>query len=105
MIRKNLDRGLRELRHNIHKVVIWIDAICIDQNNVSERNRQIPRMLEIYDEADVIISWVGEGDEASDTAIDLLDELKSPRMHPDGAGNWGTYTVKEGGRMEDYSNS
>ncbi|TVY39853.1 Heterokaryon incompatibility protein 6,OR allele [Lachnellula subtilissima] len=78
MIRENLDRALREIRNNVYMVVIWIDAICIDQNNVSERNRQIPRMLEIYDAAEAVISWAGEGDEASDTAIDFLSELQSP---------------------------
>jgi hypothetical protein len=94
MIRKNLDRALRELRPE--RFNIWIDAICIDQNNISERNRQIPRMLEIYDAADVVISWLGEADEASDTAIDFLADLKSPKLQPDEHGNWGPYTVKEG---------
>ncbi|KAE8446778.1 hypothetical protein EG329_011683 [Mollisiaceae sp. DMI_Dod_QoI] len=96
MIRKNLGQGLRELRHNVHKVIIWIDAICIDQHNVSERNRQIPRMLEIYDAAFVVISWLSEGEEASDIAIDFLDELQHPKLQPDETGNWGPYTVKEG---------
>ncbi|KUJ14923.1 HET-domain-containing protein [Mollisia scopiformis] len=95
MIRKNLDRCLRELRDKVNKSNIWIDAICIDQNNIPERNRQIPRMLEIYEAADVVLSWIGEGDEASDTAIDFLDELKSPKLQPDDNGNWGPYTVKE----------
>lgn len=96
MIRENLDKALREIRENVFQVVIWIDAICIDQNNVSERNRQIPRMVEIYDAAETVISWAGEGDEASDIAIDFLDELESPILHPDEYGNWGPYTVKEG---------
>ncbi|TVY24436.1 Heterokaryon incompatibility protein 6,OR allele [Lachnellula hyalina] len=96
MIRENLDRALREIRDNVYMVVIWIDAICIDQNNVSERNRQIPRMLEIYDAAEAVISWAGEGDEASDTAIDFLSELQRPVLHLNKDGSWGPYTVKEG---------
>jgi len=47
MIRKNLDNCLRAVRHPKTKIVLWVDAICIDQNNVLERNRQLPRMLEI----------------------------------------------------------
>ncbi|TVY83210.1 Heterokaryon incompatibility protein 6 OR allele [Lachnellula suecica] len=96
MIRQNLDSCLRELRHNVHQVVFWIDAICIDQNNISERSRQIPRMLEIYHAADVVISWAGDSDEASDTAFEFLDDLKSPKLHPEDEGNWGPYTIKEG---------
>lgn len=96
LIRKNLDRALRELRDPVVKLNIWVDSVCIDQNKVSEQNRLIPRMLEIYDVADVVISWLGGGDDASDTAIDFLDDLKTPKLQPNGHGNWGPYTVKEG---------
>lgn len=92
MIRKNLDRALREMRP--WNVNIWIDAICIDQQNIFERNRQIPRMLEIYEAADVVTSWLGEADEASDRAFDLLADLQSPKLHPDEHGNWGPYKDK-----------
>ncbi|TAQ83406.1 hypothetical protein B7494_g8273 [Chlorociboria aeruginascens] len=97
-IRKNLDRALRKLRHNVHKIIIWVDAICIDQNSIPERNRQIPRILEIYDTANIVISWLGEGDETSDISMDfiLLDELKSPKLYTDDEGNWGQLSSKEG---------
>jgi hypothetical protein len=97
MIRKNLDRCLRELRHESSKINVWIDAVCIDQNSVSERNRQIPRMLEIYEAADVVITWLGEPDECSDIAIELLEELKGPKLRADGEGNWGPPKIKENG--------
>jgi hypothetical protein len=96
MIRQELDKCLRDIRHDVYEITIWVDMICIDMNNAAERNRHIPRMLEIYEGADVVISWAGEADDASDTAFDLLDELKSPKLHPDEDGNWGPYTVKEG---------
>jgi hypothetical protein len=57
-IRKNLDSFLRYTRHTESKTVLWIDAICIDQNNIAERNRQISRMFEIYDAADIVLSWL-----------------------------------------------
>jgi hypothetical protein len=54
-----------------------VDAICVDQNNIVERNRQLSRMLEIYQGADCVISWLGEADDASDTALDYLEELST----------------------------
>lgn len=38
---------------------LWIDAICIDQNNVEERNHQVPLMGEIYSNSRLVITWLG----------------------------------------------
>lgn len=46
-----------ESRH--HSFDLWIDAICIDQNNVLERNHQVQYMGEIYQSAVGIIAWFG----------------------------------------------
>ena len=79
-IRKNLSNCLRAIRTNKHSCVLWIDAICIDQNSLVEKNRQLPRMFEIYETAEVVLSWVGEADDASRTALEFLkgDDLKTP---------------------------
>jgi hypothetical protein len=37
----------------------WIDALCIDQSNVSERNHQVAQMSQIYSNAWRVISWLG----------------------------------------------
>jgi hypothetical protein len=39
-------------------VYYWVDAICIDQNNFSERNEQVLRMKEIYEAAWQIVVWL-----------------------------------------------
>jgi hypothetical protein len=38
---------------------IWIDAICIDQSNLTERERQVQQMGRIYAGAEEVISWLG----------------------------------------------
>jgi hypothetical protein len=40
---------------------LWIDALCIDQENVLERNHQVQQMGQIYSKAERIISWLGTG--------------------------------------------
>jgi hypothetical protein len=40
--------------------VLWVDAICIDQFSVPDKNQQIPIMLEIYSRAAEVILWLGE---------------------------------------------
>ncbi|KAF2621405.1 HET-domain-containing protein, partial [Macroventuria anomochaeta] len=39
----------------------WIDAICIDQTNVAERNYQVALMGKIYSRAFSVIVWLGRG--------------------------------------------
>jgi hypothetical protein len=39
---------------------LWIDALCIDQTNISERNHQVQQMGLIFSRANVVISWLGE---------------------------------------------
>jgi hypothetical protein len=79
-IRKNLAAFFRTVRRENATFVIWIDAICIDQQNIAERNRQLPRMIDIYAAADMVVSWVGESDEASEIAIDLIPDLQMPLL-------------------------
>lgn len=38
---------------------LWIDALCIDQENVLERNHQVQQMGQIYSNAEHVISWIG----------------------------------------------
>ena len=39
---------------------LWIDAICIDQTNIPERNQQVNRMSRIYSAAKQIWVWLGD---------------------------------------------
>ncbi|PQE15144.1 heterokaryon incompatibility protein [Rutstroemia sp. NJR-2017a BVV2] len=87
-IRKNLAEFLRTIRRENADFIIWIDAICIDQRNVAERIRQLPRMIDIYAAADMVVSWIGESDEASEVAIDLISELQTPVLRLKDDGNW-----------------
>jgi Heterokaryon incompatibility protein (HET) len=38
---------------------IWIDALCIDQQNNSERNHQVRVMGKIYEMAIEVLVWLG----------------------------------------------
>tara|TARA_R110002003_G_scaffold1184_16_gene22712 strand:- start:20010 stop:20570 length:561 start_codon:yes stop_codon:yes gene_type:complete len=43
----------------------WIDAICIDQSNVQERNTQVAMMADIYRTASRVVIDVGEMEDSS----------------------------------------
>lgn len=62
----------------------WIDAICIDQSNVSERNHQVQQMGTIYRNADQVICWLGSG---FTRYVDVVsDILESTNFRHDCAG-------------------
>lgn len=50
----------------------WIDAICINQNDISERNAQVSIMVWIYSKAEGTFIWLGESDNTSIRSLDLL---------------------------------
>ena len=45
--------------HNILPI-IWVDAVCINQENEQEKEYQIRFMAKIYGKASHIIVWLGE---------------------------------------------
>lgn len=64
--------ALLDLRKKLGAFTIWVDAVCIDQQNIREKEYQIPLMGEIYSCAAPTYIWLGEGDERSDRAMKLL---------------------------------
>lgn len=57
-IRRNLWNFLRVARQEYSQVWFWIDAICIDQNNVLERNHHVRQMAKIYRRSLETIVWL-----------------------------------------------
>ena len=58
-VTKNLYLALRHLRRLDEDRVLWIDAICINQDNEKERGHQVRQMAEIYNKATRVIIWLG----------------------------------------------
>jgi hypothetical protein len=58
-ITRNLAAALRVLRNESHPRTLWVDAICINQQSVAEKNCQVPLMKEIFELASQVIVWLG----------------------------------------------
>ena len=70
----NLHEALRELRRH-GDVRLWVDALCINQSDVDERNRQVLRMVKIYANAFETVAWLGSAADDSNLALDLMHIL------------------------------
>jgi len=54
---------------------LWVDAVCINQDNLDERARQLRRMRGIYGSAWSVIAWLGEESFRSNSAFRLVRDL------------------------------
>jgi hypothetical protein len=73
----NLFQALIHLRDREVDFLLWIDALCIDQQSVTEKNNQVPRMREIYQSASDTFIWLGLWDQASKAAFQFFDQVAS----------------------------
>lgn len=56
---------------------IWIDAICIDQENLAERTMQVSLMGDLYRKAKTVLVWLGYEDEFTADAFTTMERLAS----------------------------
>ncbi|PON21925.1 hypothetical protein TGAM01_v209181 [Trichoderma gamsii] len=73
-IRQNLYDFLQILSQSAYKDEwLFVDAICIDQGNILERNAQVQRMGDIYRQARVVLVWLGPATPESDVIFDMCE--------------------------------
>ncbi|KAH6961779.1 heterokaryon incompatibility protein-domain-containing protein [Ilyonectria sp. MPI-CAGE-AT-0026] len=58
LVGKNLECALRYLRFHAPGTLFWIDALCINQGDTPERNRQLRIMAHIYFKASTVWVWL-----------------------------------------------
>ena len=61
-VTKHLRAALVRLRDEEEEQYAWVDAICIKQANIAERNHQVGRMRKIFNRAERVVVWLGEID-------------------------------------------
>jgi hypothetical protein len=75
--RINLLTALKYIRLRDTHRVIWADAICIDQDNITERSRQVAFMGQIYNHAARVLVWLGPEDESTFMAVEMIERLSA----------------------------
>ncbi|PWW76860.1 HET-domain-containing protein [Tuber magnatum] len=75
----NLRAALKRLRDRDRPRRIWIDAICINQDDLKERGDQVSVMTQIYQKAQGVLIWIRE---------QKPDTLEAFRMIPKLAKSW-----------------
>lgn len=55
----NLQAALRTLRSQTECKALWVDAVCINQADLQERNQQVASMRDIYHRCQKVLVWLG----------------------------------------------
>lgn len=77
--------ALTRLRQNGYRT-LWIDALCIDQENLAEKSSQVPLMFSIYKRAEMVAIYLGEetgeSDEVAQVAPFMVKVATSRELGP-----------------------
>jgi hypothetical protein len=74
-VKLNLFFALAFLRLRLSARFLWVDAICINQNDIEERSSQVQMMRDIYGSAIRTYVWLGLGDSWTYRALEFLPRL------------------------------
>ena len=74
-VTKNLQTALRYLREEDQSITLWVDAICINQDDDREKGQQVARIAEIFNKASWISIWLGEAYPGSEGVLDFVSNI------------------------------
>ncbi|KAF2818710.1 HET-domain-containing protein, partial [Ophiobolus disseminans] len=88
----NLDEALQAIRHPERETLLWVDAICINQKSVEERNHQVKLMSKIYNSTRRVLVWLGPGRDTyfQDAHLVATDPVFAERVLEKKAGQYNT---------------
>jgi hypothetical protein len=71
----NLGTALERLRYEHTERLVWIDAICVNQEDLVERSEQVKLMKDIYSQAWRVVVWLGQDEDGgAETAIRIIEK-------------------------------
>jgi hypothetical protein len=82
-VTSNIFSALVALRKRDEERVLWVDALCINQENIRERSEQAQWMQSIYQRARQTVAWLGDANQYSNHAMDLLEKLRGTQQDID----------------------
>ena len=80
-ISRIVERAIQRLRPRDSPLRIWIDAVCIDQNNNQERSQQVGMMGKIYSRAATVHIWLDEGHPGLEVALRIIRDIHNRRQY------------------------
>ncbi|KAI1129808.1 HET-domain-containing protein [Nemania abortiva] len=81
-VTENLGLALRHLRNDEKDRILWVDAVCINQDDQDERSSQVQLMQRIYSCASLVVAWLGPHPKEYEQIIEAIRRLgNDSRLH------------------------
>jgi hypothetical protein len=77
VVSPNLVSALHYLRDSKKPLLLWADAVCINQKDPVEKGHQVKQMKNIYSGAETTCVWLGPSADGSDSAMDFIASSSS----------------------------
>jgi hypothetical protein len=74
-VKDSLLMALRYIRQESEDIYLWVDALCINQDDDNEKGYQVNQMGLVYETADEVIVWLGPLAEGIKPLFGLINEL------------------------------
>jgi hypothetical protein len=74
-VTRNLYKGLKSLRQPIVAQALWIDAICINQNDPEAKKIHIGLMRRVYRQAQNVVAYLPQSKEDTKSSTELADRI------------------------------
>ena len=76
-ISETLDMAPRSLRHETEPRFLWVDFVCINQDDLKEKEQQVQHTFKTFSKAKSVIAYVGEGVDGSEHVPEILARIIS----------------------------
>jgi len=84
-VTESLNAALERLQEYDRILLLWVDAVCINQADLEEKSAQVQQMDKIYVMAQLVLGWIGPAADGSDVALKALNYVgKACHDMPDG---------------------
>ncbi|KAF2998412.1 hypothetical protein E8E14_005154 [Neopestalotiopsis sp. 37M] len=84
-ITPNLRDALERLRLPDRERRLWVDAVCIDQKDKTDKSKQIPAMAQIFKCASRVLVWLGNSPEGQQSLACIKKAVRFQSNHDDEA--------------------
>jgi hypothetical protein len=76
-ITTSLHKALIALRQSDQAIMVWVDAVCINQSDYSVKAQQIRLLPEIFQACECTYAFLSEGDLAINQALEMLMQVRA----------------------------
>lgn len=86
-VSERLQMNLRQLRRRKEPVVLWIDAMCINQKDPSEKSKQVQLLAQVFQRAECTLALLGH-ENWNNHAVKMLLQVEACREFGRDSEDW-----------------